>query len=167
MKILQSLSLILIVVIAACRSIPENVRVAHDISIEQSEHAMNTAQRFMDILEAQIEVIDDNGVQSIKSHWVGYIRMVILHRQIVQKYLGLEAEDVLLSKAYFTATQLLSDIDFNFMVMTNNWDVFFDEIDHGEEAFIAHMRADIARLKKLESSFDKWIKQFNVEKNDD
>jgi len=162
MKQIKILFTVLIFALAACRSVPRDVRTAHDLSISESSAAFVIAEDTLNKIEIKSQALNQDSVRDAFTEWNNHLDIVVEARRIVEAYLR-SGSDPELINSYVVASQLLSDMDRGFLVIDAAWESMLALENTAKAAeFVALFRKDIQRYRTLERKFDEWIKQFKV-----
>jgi hypothetical protein len=162
MRHLKVFLAVLVLAIAACRSIPSDVRQAHDLSVVESAAAFDNVEAVLLQIEADIESIDDEFIKKEYDEWVKHMNTVLEARATVWKYLNEKESDLELKGAYATGDRLAKDISNNFIILCKNWEEIFTDPNHNPDNYIPFFRRDMKRFNELERKFHEWIAQFKV-----
>lgn len=163
MKTLKFLLVTLVLAIAACRSVPTEVRQAHDLSMVESEQAMGIASDTLTKIETKSEELNDESVSAAFNDWSEHMAKIIEARNVVANYLNESKAGEDVTGPYTVAQIILSDMHNGFSQINRWWaDMLKEENDAAAAQFVAMFRRDIDRFRTLERKFDEWIKQFKV-----
>ena len=163
MKI-RNLLLICILALACvgCKSIPAEVRAAHDTSLELSAAAFVEAEDLIAKVRTPVAELNDEYVTALYQRWVESISKLIQQRSIVRTYLD-EEKEYELESAYGVGHDLISDLAVNFSDLAASWEEIATFPDKDRvDGYLGGFTRDIARFRELERKFDEWIKQFPV-----
>lgn len=159
MKHLKVMLAMLVLVIAACRTVPANVRTAHDLSIAESSKAFNAVDNFIQDVGIRVGEIGEEEVMAAYNGWRDGIDKAVAARAIVKKYLIDTKAGYDANRGYDVAERLLADLNLNVGQIWADW----PELNTTSgKIFVARFRLDMARFGTLERKFDDWIRQFKV-----
>ncbi len=159
MRGFKVLFLTLVLLVAACRSIPGDVVAAHEIDLKESKSALVKLENVLKKVESK--TVEFN-VQEVYSEWTEHFINIVAARIVVSDYLK-ESKEFELSGAYNTGLRLLEDLDGGFTFVAAEWlQVLHEANDVSRVKLLVGMRKDIARYRILQRKFDEWIRQFKV-----
>lgn len=163
MRQLKVILAVLVLAIAACRSVPSNVRAAHDLSLTESKAAFVIAEDTLAKIETKSAELNDATVSAAYVLWLEHRNKVVSARGVVARYLADSKAGKDVTEPYATGRQLLADMNRGFAVINARWvDILKTENDADRVEFVALFRKDIDRFRVLERKFDEYIKQFKV-----
>jgi len=147
--------------LVGCRTVPTEVKAAHELSIVETDAAFSKMQGLFTQIENRVDTLNDEAIQAIRQEWENHIVKVFDARTVVRGYLTDTQADTDVTFGYATGTRLLADLDINAHTVFVVWDrMLAGEV--GTDEFLAAFRRDIQRFKTLERKFDEWIKQYRV-----
>lgn len=163
MRQLKVILAVLVLAIASCRSVPSDVRQAHDLSMTESAVALGIATDILIKIEAKSTELNDASVTAAYTEWAEHMSKVTSARAVVAGYLDDSDAGADVSGPYAIGLMLLNDMNRNFATIEANWaNMILDSMVEPRGVFIGKFRKDIERFKVLERKFDEWIKQFKV-----
>ena len=86
MSQIKSIFLCLILALAACRSVPQDVITAHEASMTESALALGGMNRLLAQIENAVAELDDAAVVAAKNEWRGHVIAALENRATVEKY---------------------------------------------------------------------------------
>ena len=149
-----------LLVVAACRSLPQETVDAYAVSQEESAAIVS-------IWEEKIVPSANNpnppvaDVNALAVEYFTHVHMLIMARDSIQVYLDSAKGDADAALGFRTATNLLMDIDANIQLVLNNW-ASWTSPDSGTAQFISDVNTMISNFKILDRKFNEWVKQFGV-----
>jgi hypothetical protein len=163
MRQLKVFLAVLVFAIAACRSVPSEVRQAHDLSLVESRAALETAQDTLTKIETKSEELNDESVMASYKEWKEHVENLYEARETVRKYLVDSKAGTDVIEPYAVGQQLLIDMNDGFAAILMSWKEMLKSENQTEAAeFVRLFRKDIERYRVLERKFDEYIKQFKV-----
>lgn len=163
MRTMSKLFLVLVLAVAACRSVPRDVADAHQITKTEGEAAMVLASDTLTKIETKSEELNDASVDAAFEEWQEHLNAVLEARAVVTKYLNESKAGDDVTKSYAVAQQLLLDMHGGFIAIDKYWQqMLLEERAADAERFVTLFRKDIARYRELMRKFDEWISQFRV-----
>lgn len=147
--------LALVVALAACRSVPLDIRQAHDTSLRNHTVAVAVIKNLTSKPVADLTAEEVRSAQEVfEAQWV----QLFENRTKVANWLFIEkAKDA--AQGYAAGQAIYSDMNRHYLVMFLKW----QQYDTPEAKL--HIRLwldDAARAAELNRKFDEWIRQFRV-----
>ena len=163
MRTFKVLVATLILAIAACRSVPSEVKQAHELSKTESVAAVGLATDMLLKIEEKSAELNDDLVTSAFVSWTSHRVNIDLARATVMEYLQNTDAGLDVTNPYIVGARLLRDMDRGFLTITRHWEaMLLDERSVDRAIFIERFRKDIGRFETLERKFDEWMKQYRV-----
>ena len=163
MNKIKNFFLIIVLAVAACRSVPSDVSEAHKFSMVESKAAFEIADTTLTAVANKSAELNDERVTALHTKWLEHKSNISKARAVVRKYLVETDAGADLTGAYDVATVMLNDMDNGFASVNRAWEEMIDPANSVQaETFISLFRRDIERYKELEKKFDDWISQFRV-----
>ena len=163
MRQLKIFCLALVLAVAACRSVPADVRAAHDGSQASTSATMTIASQTLSLIESKSEELSDESVSHAFDLWKMEYNNLIQMRLIVLDHLKINPKDSDVVTSYILGNRLLSDMNVGFNQIDMHWKLMLDGANADKVAlFIKLFRRDIKRFRILNRKFDEWIRQFTV-----
>jgi len=163
MRQLKVFLAVLVFAIAACRTVPTEVRQAHDQSLIESRAALEVADDILFKIEVKSLELNDEFVMASYKEWKEHVEILYKARDTVHKYLINSKAGVDVTSPYAVGQQLLVDLNDNFATILVSWkEMLKTENEEDAAEFIKLFRKDIERYRILERKFDEYIKQFKV-----
>jgi len=163
MRQLKMFLAVVVLAIAACRSVPADVRQAHDTSMVESKAALVIATDTLAKIETRSTELNDATVLAAYKEWISHISVMRDARGIVALYLAESKAGPDVEGPYSVGLRLVTSMDRGFAAINQHWAAMIDPLREDDaKVFLALFRKDIERFKVLERKFDEWIKQFRV-----
>ncbi len=163
MRTLKSLVLVLVLAVAACRSVPSDVATAHQTSKTESAAALTLAEGTLQKIEDKSAELNDASVTAAYNEWAAHVAKIREARAVVAKYLVDTSAGPDLTGPYQVANQILADMDTGFGLVNLHWQEMLEDGRAADAAeFRRLFRRDIERYRILQRKFDEWISQFRV-----
>lgn len=163
MRQLKVFLAVLVLAIVSCRSVPSDVRQAHDLSMTESAAALGIATDILVKIETKSIELSNESVTAAYTQWRQHMVKISAARDVVYRYLVDSSAGTDVTIPYSTGAKLLNDMNRGFVTIEASWtSMLLAENDAAAKNFIALFRKDIQRFKVLEHKFDEWIKQFKV-----
>jgi hypothetical protein len=163
MRQLKVLCFALVLAVAACRSVPADVRAAHDASQASTTAATFVAEETLNKIESKSAELSDESVSAAFATWKTEYNNLVMTRAIVLDYLRISPKDSEVAKSYIVAHRILNDMNGGFNQIDMHWRLMIAE-ENAEKAalFVKLFRRDIERFRTLNRQFDEWFRQFSV-----
>ena len=126
MKQIKVLLAALVFVIAACRSIPNDVAVAVDDGLEASTAALVIASDTLDKIEVRSNELNDSYVTAVYAEWRAHIATTTVARDVIARYLNESKADANVTGPFAAGTQLLTDMNAGFSKINQFWGQMVD-----------------------------------------
>lgn len=155
----------LLVMVAACRSVPGELVETNNKMRRESTAAFVVAEDTLKKIEQRSAELNDESVTAAWKEWALHVEQATAARVYVQDYLRLSANssDKDVSNAYEVGSRLLADLDYGMGEIQLYWSEMVDPANEDKaQAFVAMFRSDIVRFNELQRKFDEWLKQFPV-----
>ena len=147
--------------LVGCKSVPADVRAAHDESMTFSANAFDVAEDVIAKVREPVAELNDELVAEAYALWVFNISNLLSKRAIVLTYL--ESDEPELVDSFTVGNQLIADLAFNFRDVKDNWENIATYPDRDKvNTYLDQFARDFDRFRELERKFDEWIKQFPV-----
>jgi len=141
---------VLVLAIAACTSVPREVRAAHDLSLTESKAAFDVAEDTMAKIETKSAELNDATVREAFIEWETHLGKVRDAREVVTKYLANNKMGQDSLGPYSIGTKLLYDMHSGFQTINALWtEMLKPERDADTKAFMEFFRRDIERFRIL------------------
>lgn len=149
-----------LLVVVACRSLPQDVADAHATSQDESTAIVSIwEEQLVPSANGNSDVVTD--VNELAMEYSEHVHKLIVARDIVKTYLESANGDPDAALGFNTATELLLDIDLNIQLVLNNWEAWRDP-ESDTSQFIKDVNEMIVNFKTLDRKFNEWVKQFKV-----
>jgi hypothetical protein len=164
MRTIKSLLLVLVVAIAACRSVPQEVKDAYNRTKTDGAAILVVAEDVLDKIETASSEVNDEYVSAAYNKWHEHYEQLVSDRAVVVDYL-LSSKADKAANGYIVAGKLLSDMNISMREIVVHWETMLSDVENNPNIigkFIDTFRRDIQRYRTLQRKFDEWIEQFRV-----
>jgi hypothetical protein len=149
---------LLLLVVAACRSLPQETVDAVAISNAESAAIVSIWNDKVVPEKGQNGTID---VNALAVQFADHVHKLFVARDQIQQYLDGSNGDSDAALGFRVATDLLMDIDANINMVFATWDKWIDPAVDAEQ-FIADINKMISDFQLLNRKFNEWANQFGV-----
>jgi hypothetical protein len=152
------ISFFLAMAIVGCRSVPFEVRAAHDDGFKAQKLAIRNVT---DVIEAGLDTNATTTQEEVDALRVSYKQEMAKALELRNKVqMWLDSEDIdEASSGHEVLIKTLKAIDANHKVLFDNW----TKIKNPDAAgFVAYMKQHLGWSEDLLHRFDDWIRQFKV-----
>ncbi|MCI0558117.1 MAG: hypothetical protein MN733_06450 [Nitrososphaera sp.] len=149
----------LLLVFAACRSLPQET--ADSIAISNQESAAVISMWNDKILPEENKADSTTDVNALSVEFADHVHKLFVARDKVQTYLNNKGGDADVAFGFQVATALLMDIDTNINLVFSQWNQWLDPAAD-KTAFKTDVQKMIADFQMLNRKFNDWSNQFGA-----